>query len=220
MRKTRVLIGCLLTILLVSSSTILRSNTVLHDAPQRYFPFDRDRNVSITPTLVWLAQEGADYYQVWIEGTSFSEICYGTYVTVPKEYLLEGNYYKWRIQSFTKDGMSSPPSSPWTFRTQYVRKDLPEEPILSYPFYDQMDVSLFTDFTWYGGSRASGYILILREANEERTTVWNSGIIQSSTIQAPYGVLERHKRYAWSMISVNEKGYSPESSPLFFYTKE
>lgn len=213
------LIGCFLMIVLVSFAPVLQSSSVIAESPQRYFPFDGERNVSITPTLVWLTQEGADYYKVWIEGTGFSEICYGSYVSVPKEYLLEGNYYQWRIQSFTKDGSSSSVSSPWSFRTQYMRRDLPEEPILTSPYYNQIDVSLFTEFTWYGGNRASGYILILREANEDHHTLWNSGIIQGSSIQVPYGILESHKRYAWSMISVNEKGSSPESAPLFFYTK-
>jgi hypothetical protein len=101
-----------------------------------------------------------------------------------------------------------------------MRRDLPEAPILSSPFYDQMDVSVHTDFFWYGGSHASGYQVIIREANEDRTLVWKSDLIQCSSIVAPYGVLKKNKRYAWSMVSINEKGSSPESPPSFFYTEE
>jgi hypothetical protein len=220
MKITNAFIGCFLVASLLSFSPVIESSSVIKDFPQRYFPFDGERNVSINPTLVWLTQEGVDYYKVWIEGTGFSEISIESHIAVPKGYLQEGMYYKWHIQSFTNDGSSSPPSSPWSFRTQNVSKDLPDEPILSSPYYDQMDVSLFTEFSWYGGNRASGFYLIVREADENHKTVWKSDLIQDNSIIAPYGVLEHNKRYAWSMISVNEKGFSPESSPLFFYTKE
>jgi hypothetical protein len=220
MKINKVLIGILLVAFLISLVPTLQSSPVLKEAPQRYFPFDGERNISITPTLVWLTQEGIDYYKVWIEDTGFSEISYGSFVSVPKDYLLEGNHYRWRIQGFTKEGYASPVSSAWFFRTQAIRKDLPDEPILISPYYNQMDVSLFAEFTWIDGNRASGFILLVRKADESHETVWNSGIIQGNSILVPYGVLENNTRYAWSMISVNERGYSPESSPLFFYTKE
>lgn len=217
------LIRCLVwlvVLLIISVSSSIVMSSTKKEPPFRYFPTNGERNVSLTPTLHWLNQEGVDYYRVWIEGTTFSEICYGSSVVVPKDYLLEGSYYQWHIQAFFQDGTVSLVSSPWSFRTQVIRKDLPEEPVLSSPFYDQMDVSIHTNFTWYGGNRANGYQLIIREANENRQLVWKSDVIQSSTIVAPYGVLERNKRYAWSMISMNEKGSSPESPPSFFYTEK
>lgn len=213
---TGLLLGCCL----LGSSSILKCKQTTLDQPHRYFPYDGEQNVSISPTLVWLNQEGADFYLVWIENTNFAEICYGSHVTVPKDYLLEGNYYKWRIQAFSKEGINSEVSNPWTFRTQNLRRDLPEAPIPSSPYYDQIDVSVHTDFVWYGGNNASAYQVIIREANEERNLVWRSDLLQCSSIVAPYGVLEKNKRYAWSIVSVNEKGSSPESPPLFFYTEE
>jgi hypothetical protein len=84
--------------------------------PTQEFPANGATGVPRSPTLVWIAAEGADSYWVKIVGCGNEFTVEGTSITIPEENLSAcySDHFFWSVQARNPAGLSEP-SETWTF---------------------------------------------------------------------------------------------------------
>lgn len=197
--------------------------------PELNTPVNGATNISIPPTLSWLAGSGVTSYTLQVStNSSFSDpLIFNQNVGYVFNQQITGlNYsttYYWRV-SATNNNVTSDWSSTWSFTTQEVPPPPPfppNAPLLSSPANNSTNISLSPTLSWNASNYATSYTLqvsIPDNANNfnENRIVYNQNV-GNNTSQQITG-LYYFTKYSWRVSAANSYGTSAYSIPWLFTT--
>ncbi len=197
--------------------------------PELNTPVNGATNISIPPTLSWLAGSGVTSYTLQVStNSSFSDpLIFNQNVSYVFNQQITGlNYsttYYWRV-SATNNNVTSNWSLPWSFTTQEVPPPPPfppNAPLLSSPANNSTNISLSPTLSWNASNYATSYTLqvsISDNANNfnENRIVYNQNVGNNTSQQITD--LYYSTKYSWRVSATNTYGTSPYSLQWLFTT--
>jgi hypothetical protein len=175
--------------------------------------------VTLTPTLVWNASSGANYYVLEVATDSvFSSLVSVDTVTSTSDgvgILVNGTEYWWRVIAWNGAG-SSPWSSVWSFVTVSSGSGL-AAPVLVSPFDGSTGVSVSPTLAWNASAGATSYQAQVATDSSFVSLVYNDTSGSASTSRV-VSSLANSTTYYWRVRARNAMGSSAWSSVWSFTT--
>jgi len=193
---------------------------VVPPAPTLASPANGAANVSVNPTLVWNAVQGADSYRLQVAtDAGFGNMVFNqsgltnTARQVPG--LQNDRQYFWRVSASNAGGVGSW-SSIWAFATQGSPQLPPNTPRLLEPAHGVDGISVTPTFRWIDVPNTTNFQLQVSTSRKFSTLIVNEKNLTEASFQA--SGLQYGRRYFWRVRARNAAGTSQWSSTWQFNT--
>jgi hypothetical protein len=187
-------------------------------APLLVSPSNGEENIVTSGIMTWSAVEETAWYQIQVsmnpdfsniimDASNISDFIY-TYSG-----LLNDTEYYWRVRSVGGEGIESPWSEIWTFKTLISP---PEKPNLVSPLNGSVGVGLEVSLEWGATERAEWYTLQLASDEGFINLIVNVDSLEQTTLTVDD--LSKETMYYWRVRASNLGGVSEWSSVWRFET--